>query len=279
MTEPTFTDLTDLARHTGVPKRDLNRIVRQLVKIYDPLRVYLFGSFSWGAPHWNSDLDFCVVVATDEEAKDRIKGQKAFDGFVRRYTDFYLLSKGYFEKMLSNPATMEHKIHQEADVLYTKPGVVFDETQPLCREEHEILDTAYGNLNMAKRALLDPPFPKQSLFHVQQCIEASLRAFRSFHLQSIFKTHELDWLRRVCGKVEPGIKTIKGFTNADAKRITEYYWLRYRKKGIPIPPDRDGIYAEMAIAERVYEFVKHYIATTPPPTEPTIVPDNQNQEP
>jgi len=272
--EPVFTDLTELARRARVPKRELDRIVRRLVKIYDPLRVYLFGSFSWGTPHWNSDLDFYVVVATDEEAK-RDKGYRAFRDFERRYTEFFLDSKSQFEKMISNPATMEHKIHHEADVLYTKPDVVFDETQPLCREEQDILRNARNALRAAKMLIDDAePLPNESLFHVQQSIEVSLRAFRSFHLQGIFKTHELEWLRRQCAKIEPDIKTIEGFTLAAARRITEYYWLRYRRKKVQIPSNTDGIHAEIAIAERVYEFVKHYIETTPPPTEPTIVPNN-----
>ena len=57
-----------IARRVRVPKPELDRIVRRLVKIYDPLRIYLFGLFSWGKPHWKSDLDFCVIVKTEEEA-------------------------------------------------------------------------------------------------------------------------------------------------------------------------------------------------------------------
>ena|GEM_PF-334517 len=277
MTEPNFTNLSSLARRTGVPKQELNRIVRRLVKIYDPLRVYLFGSFSWGIPHWNSDLDFCVIVETDQQAgtEERYKSSKAFHGFVRRYTDFYLCSKNQFEKMISNPATMEYKIHHDADVLYTRPEVVFDETQPLRREEHDILKKARNALIMSKRALDDEePLPDESLFHVHQCIEMSLQSFRSFHLQGIIKTHELDFLRRLCGKIEPKIKSIEGFRSKyDAKRLANYYWLRYRRKVI-VPETMEGVKEEIAIAERVYEFIKHYIETTEPPTEPTVVTDS-----
>ena len=272
MTEPLFTDLTELAKHTGVPKRDLNRIVRRLVKIYDPLRIYLFGSFSWGEPHWNSDLDFCAVVATDEEAEHLDKADKVFDGFLRPRTDFYLLSKQQFEKLLSNPATMEHKIHREANVLYAAPDVVFDETQPFYREEHDLVQNAYEHLDSARRLMADPPRANNALFLTHQCIETALRAFRAFHLQPIIKTHKLDLLRRLCAKIAPEIKKIEGASSYAMKRISRYYWLRYSRK-IKIPATVDGIHAEIAIAERVYEFVKHYIETTPPPTEPTVVPD------
>lgn len=278
MSESRFTDLSKLARKAGVPKRELDRIVRRLVEAYDPLRVYLFGSFSWGVPHWNSDLDFCVVVETDEEAEQRDKAHKAFYHFTRRYTDFYLCSKSQFEKRLSNPGTMEHKIHREAAVLYEKPEVVFDENQPLCREEHEILNNAKNALRMAKKAIDDEnPMVKECLFHVQQCTEMSLKAFRSFHLHPIIKIHQLGRLRRMCGKLEPKIKDIEGFTDGAAKRIAEYYWLRYYKD-VKIPPDLAGVEAEIAISQRVYEFVKHYIETTEPPTKPTVVPDESMTE-
>ncbi len=260
---PTFTDLTDLAARTGVSKRELDRIVRRLVRLYDPLRVYLFGSFAWGIPHWNSDLDFCVVVETDEQAKDKSKGRSVFYRLLHTATDFYLLSQGEFEKMISNPASMEHKIHHEATVLYSKSNVVFDENKPLHREEHDILREAQDDLGAAN--VLKTPFPNKALFHVQQCMEHSFRAFWSFHLRSIIKMHELGAWRRLCGKIEPAILEIEGIrTKKDADRLSEYYWLRYGRN-VAIPADMAGVEAEIAIAERVYQFMKHYIETTEPP--------------
>ncbi len=264
----TFTDLTDLATRTGVPKRELDRIVRRLVKLYDPLRVYLFGSFAWGMPHWNSDLDFCVVVETEEQAKNKSKGQSVFYRLLHRATDFYLLSQGEFEKMISNPASMEYKIHHEATVLYTKPNVVFDENKPLHREEHKFLKNAEQNHETARFMLAEKgyEYANISLFHVQQCIELSFRAFWAFHLKGIRKMHELGAWRRLCGKIEPAILEIEGIrTKKDADRLSEYYWLRYGRN-VPVPADVAGMEAEIAIAERVYQFMKHYIETTEPPT-------------
>lgn len=267
----TFTDLTEIARKTGVPKEELGRIVRGLVEAYDPLRLYLFGSYAWGAPHWNSDLDFCCIVRTDEEAEDHDKEDEILETFTSHYTDFYLCSQNEFEKFLSNPASMEHKIFHAADVLYAAADVVFDHNQPLFREEHDILRKGWNNLRLSKKSIYDDdPMPEECLFHVQQCIEFSLRAFRMFHLQTIMKTHKLYLLRQICGQIEPGIKEIEGFSSHASKRLTNYYWLRYNKK-VRIPVTMEGVEKEIAIAERVYDFVKHYIETTEPPTEPTVL--------
>jgi predicted nucleotidyltransferase len=35
---------------------------QRLVEVYQPCAVYVFGSFAWGTPHENSDLDLLVVV-------------------------------------------------------------------------------------------------------------------------------------------------------------------------------------------------------------------------
>lgn len=276
MSEPIFSDLSDLAKRTEVPKGELDGIVRRLVEIYNPLRVYLFGSFVWGEPHWNSDLDLCCVVRTDEEAEHLTKVHAAFEDFGLLHIDFVLHSKNQFERLLSNPSSMEHRIYNEAAVLYSLPDVVFDENQPAHREELGWLTEAKRNIGTAKHMLFqeDNDYRPVSLFHVQQCIEFSLRAFRSFHLHPNLKTHDLKYLRRLCGKIEPTIKEIEGFdSRGNAERLSDYYWLRYhneRSKQVVIP-DLEGVKSEIAIAERVYEFVKHYLETTAPPTEPTVV--------
>lgn len=277
MPDPIFTDLSALAKRTEVPKEELDQIVRRLVEIYDPLRLYLFGSFAWGEPHWNSDLDFCCIVRTDEEAEHLSKSHGAFEDFELRHIDFVLHSKKQFEELISNPASMEHRIHREAVVLYSIPNLSFDENLPIYRDELDWLKNAAENLTMSNLAIRhSTPMPKPSLFHVQQCIEFSLRAFRAFHLHPNKKTHQLDFLRRLCGKIEPKIKEIEGFdTNGKAERLSDYYWLRYhneRSKKVAIP-DLEGVKFEIEIAERVYDFVKHYIETAEPPTEPTVAPE------
>lgn len=269
-----FTDLTDLAVRTEVPKEELDGILRRLVEIHDPLRVYLFGSFVWGTPHWNSDLDFCVVVKTQAQVKAGLKkASQAFEGFTKTYTDFFISSKKEMEKRISNPATLEHRIFYGAELLYEKQAVKFNENRPLYRIETEILENADENLDMCRRAFDKNPRIKSSLYHVQQCIEHSLRAFRAFHLQPLIKTHELKFLRRLCGKIEPSILKIEGFsTRKDAERLSDYYWLRYSNqlsKQVRVPGVL-GTERAIQTAECVYEFVKHYIETTEPPTEPTI---------
>lgn len=44
--------------------RHIEKIVTQIVNQFDPEKVILFGSWAWGEPHENSDVDLLVVKET-----------------------------------------------------------------------------------------------------------------------------------------------------------------------------------------------------------------------
>ena len=43
----------------------------KIIETYNPCEIYIFGSYAWGIPHNDSDLDVLIVV--DELTKDRDK--------------------------------------------------------------------------------------------------------------------------------------------------------------------------------------------------------------
>lgn len=55
---------------TGRTEEIVSKILKKLVKDYKPERVILFGSYAWGKPNPQSDLDLLVVK---KSRKDRIK--------------------------------------------------------------------------------------------------------------------------------------------------------------------------------------------------------------
>jgi predicted nucleotidyltransferase len=50
----------------------LSEIVRRLVAEYQPEKIILFGSYAYGEPHEDSDLDVLVVKETSDRLIDRI---------------------------------------------------------------------------------------------------------------------------------------------------------------------------------------------------------------
>jgi predicted nucleotidyltransferase len=52
-------------------EREVERIVNRIAKEYQPLRVILFGSYAWGEPTDDSDIDLLSVQETRERVIDR----------------------------------------------------------------------------------------------------------------------------------------------------------------------------------------------------------------
>jgi coproporphyrinogen III oxidase-like Fe-S oxidoreductase len=53
--------------------------VRRLVKAYDPLEVYLYGTYAWGNPNEDDDLNLLLIIESSEQ-KVYERGQHAFPG-------------------------------------------------------------------------------------------------------------------------------------------------------------------------------------------------------
>jgi len=47
----------------------INEVKNRLVKAYDPLAIYLFGSHAWGAPTKDSDLALLIIVEKSEKKR------------------------------------------------------------------------------------------------------------------------------------------------------------------------------------------------------------------
>ncbi len=53
----------------------LNEITRRIVKAVHPVKIVMFGSYAWGQPTVDSDLDlFVIIPSSDEPAYRRARG-------------------------------------------------------------------------------------------------------------------------------------------------------------------------------------------------------------
>lgn len=52
--------------------REVNKIINQIKKSYKPEKIILFGSFAYGRPKENSDVDLVVIKRTKERAIRRM---------------------------------------------------------------------------------------------------------------------------------------------------------------------------------------------------------------
>ena len=90
-----------------------------MVDAYEPLSIYLFGSYAWGLPHDESDLDFLVVLNDDVKLNLalHIKGKQALRN-LGISTDILLNHKHFFAERAEHPSTLQHKIKKEGHLVY-----------------------------------------------------------------------------------------------------------------------------------------------------------------
>jgi uncharacterized protein len=97
----------------------LGEMVRVLVDVYHPLRIYLFGSVARGDAGSNSDYDIMVVVPDNaaQEQRDSDAGYRALWN-VGLAKDLLVWSKAEFDKRLHLKASLPSTIIREGKLLY-----------------------------------------------------------------------------------------------------------------------------------------------------------------
>ncbi len=105
-----------------VTQEIMEDVKNRLVKAYNPLAIYLFGSYAWGTPDEESDLDLLIVVdKSDLKSFERpITGYRALRGLELIAKDLIVQTKDEFERRSSEKTTLEHKIKRDGELIYAR---------------------------------------------------------------------------------------------------------------------------------------------------------------
>ena len=106
-----------------VIEQKIQEIVQKIIKKYQPEKIILFGSWAWGTPHEDSDIDLLVIKETH---KSRIERQ-------REVKDMIIFSQMPVDVLVHTPSELEESINKKRNlfledivhngkVLYTKHG-------------------------------------------------------------------------------------------------------------------------------------------------------------
>lgn len=99
----------------------IEEVKKRLVATYNPVEIYIFGSYAWGKPEEDSDLDLLVVI--DEYKKDHYKtvsdGYKSLDG-LGIYKDIIVYTKKEFDTACADTSTLCNKIMNKGRRIYAK---------------------------------------------------------------------------------------------------------------------------------------------------------------
>ncbi len=103
-----------------ISQETIEEVKQKLINLYNPVEIYLFGSYDWGCPDEESDLDLLIVVDT---FKDRYKamgeGHKALIG-MKLSKDILLYNKEEFAKYSKDKTTFCYKIKKKGKKIYAR---------------------------------------------------------------------------------------------------------------------------------------------------------------
>ena len=96
----------------------LQEIAQKIVERFEPEKIILFGSYAWGKPHEDSDLDFFIIQDTDLPSLKRIEAVDRI--FSRRDLpmDFLVYTPKQVEENLKRGDFFVKDIIAKGKVLY-----------------------------------------------------------------------------------------------------------------------------------------------------------------
>lgn len=66
-------------RGADVPMSVIRRYAREVVRLFAPEKIILFGSYAYGTPHANSDVDILVVMPARNQIDQAVRIDRAID--------------------------------------------------------------------------------------------------------------------------------------------------------------------------------------------------------
>ena len=104
-----------------IKKEVIDEVKNRLIKAYDPLAIYLFGSYAWGSPTEESDLDLLIVIEKSDEKsyKRPISGYHALVG-LEISKDIIVHTKEEFERLSKEISSLCHKIEEQGELIYAR---------------------------------------------------------------------------------------------------------------------------------------------------------------
>jgi predicted nucleotidyltransferase len=107
----------------NIPRSAIRRFARRIAEKFDPEKIILFGSFAYGTPHEESDVDLLVIMPAREELTKAARIQLAFEPVFP--LDLLVRTPQRLRRRLADGDSFMLEIMSKGIVLYEKrnPGV------------------------------------------------------------------------------------------------------------------------------------------------------------
>lgn len=102
----------------NIPQELLEEVVRRLVEGLQPDQIILFGSYAYGQPTEESDLDLMIVVSESSEPPHR-REQRAYAcvGAIGVSKDLLVLTREEFERQAQVATSLARRVKEKGIVL------------------------------------------------------------------------------------------------------------------------------------------------------------------
>ena len=102
-----------------LPNHLLDQITQKLVVNLNPEQIILFGSYAYGEPTEDSDIDLLVIVAQSDEPRYRRSRQayKALRG-IGISKDILVMTRAEVKRKVSIPSSLINQVLSQGKVLY-----------------------------------------------------------------------------------------------------------------------------------------------------------------
>ena len=196
-----------------IPDREIQATCDDIVRAFSPLRVILFGSYAYGTPTEESDVDMFVVMEAQQpawEMQQRLPRRIPLDLHVRCPADiaYRVAHNDWFLR----------EVLEKGDVLYETPAAlppvalaedalvpIWEETgiiNPLTLERVRKAESDWVVIKRLQQPLI-PDVYDPICFHAQQCIEKYLKAWLQEANIRPPRTHELNVLLNLIVPTHP----------------------------------------------------------------------------
>ena len=103
-----------------IDKHRISDVVKRIVNGYDPERIILFGSYAWGEPGENSDLDLLVVKDSELPRPQRTMQLRKILYGIGIPMDLIVYTPQEVKKSEDNVYSFIHEILKTGKMLYER---------------------------------------------------------------------------------------------------------------------------------------------------------------
>lgn len=101
-------------------KVELNNLIKEIYGIFDVSSIYLFGSYAYGNPNKDSDLDICII--TDDKSRRKVEIMKIIRKAIAKVqsmpVDLLVYYSDEFNERAKLDCTLESQILNDGVKLY-----------------------------------------------------------------------------------------------------------------------------------------------------------------